>query len=135
MGQTYGWIDQLGARYVFIVTRDGVEHLIPNEELITQPVENWSHSNTLVRLRIPVGISCDNDPRQAMELCVGAAGMVPRVLPEPEPRCLLKSFGASSLELELRVWIGDPENGRASVISDVMPGIRDRFREQGIEIP
>lgn len=135
VGQTYGWIDHLGARYVAIVTRDGVEHLIPNEQLITQPVENWSHSNKLVRLRIPVGISYKADPRQAMDLCVEAAQMVPRVLLDPQPRCLLKAFGNSSVDLEVRAWIADPEQGRGSVISDVLLEIWDRFHEHGIEIP
>jgi len=135
VGQTYGWIDHLGARYVSIVTRDGVEHLIPNEELITQRVENWSHSNNLLRLRIPVSISYRGDPRRAMELCVEAAQMVPRVLLDPEPRCLLRAFGTSSVDLELRVWITDPENGRGAVVSDVLLGIWDRFEEHGIEIP
>ncbi len=135
LGQTYGWIDHLGARYVSIVTRDGVEHLIPNEELITQRVENWSHSNNLVRLRIAVRISYRADPRRAMELCVEAAQMVPRVLLDPEPRCQLRAFGVSSVDLELRVWINDPENGRGTVINDVLLGVWDRFQEHGIEIP
>ncbi len=135
VGQTYGWIDHLGARYVSIVTRDGVEHLIPNEELITRMVENWSHSSNLVRLRVPVGVSYNADPRLAMALCVDAAQMVPRVLLDPAPSCLMRGFGASSLDLELRVWISDPENGRGSVISGVLLGIWDRFQEHGIEIP
>lgn len=57
IGNTYGWINSLSGRYVSILTRDGTEHLIPNEELITQRVENWSYSNNLVRQRVPVGIS------------------------------------------------------------------------------
>ncbi len=133
--QTYGWIDHLGARYVSIVTRDGVEHLIPNEVLITQRVENWSHSDNLVRLRVPVGISYQSDPRRAMELCIEAAQMVPRVLLDPEVCCQLRAFGVNSMELELRVWIKDPENGRGTVISDILLGIWDQFQEHGIEIP
>jgi small-conductance mechanosensitive channel len=70
-----------------------------------------------------------------MALCIDAAQMVPRVLLNPEPRCLLKAFGTSSVDLELRVWISDPENGRGAVVSDVLLGIWDRFQEHGIEIP
>lgn len=135
VGMTYGWINHLGARYVSVVTRDGVEHLIPNEELIIQRVENWSHSDNLVRLKIPIGISYRSDPRLAMKLCIEAAQMVPRVLLDPEPKCQLRAFGESSVELELRIWISDPQNGRANVISDVLLGVWDAFQEQGIEIP
>lgn len=135
INNTYGWINHLGARYVSVITRDGSEHLIPNEELITQRVENWSYSDELIRLRIPIGISYDADPRKAIELCVEAAEMVPRVVLQPEPRCQVVRFGDSSVELELRVWINDPQNGRGSVISDVLLGVWDRFHENSISIP
>ncbi len=135
VGNSFGWINYLGARYASVITRDGIEHLIPNEELITQRVENWSYSDEMVRLRIPIGISYDADPRQAMALCVEAAEMVPRIQLKPEPRCQLMGFGDSSLNLELRVWINDPQNGRANIISEVLLGVWDRFREHGIGIP
>jgi small-conductance mechanosensitive channel len=135
INNTYGWINYLGARYVSVITRDGSEHLIPNEELITQRVENWSYSNDLVRLRIPIGISYDSDPRAAIALCVEAAEMVPRIILQPEPRCQLVRFGDSSVDLELRVWINDPQNGRGNVISEVLLGVWDRFHENGISIP
>lgn len=135
VGTSFGWINHLGARYASVITRDGIEHLIPNEELITQRVENWSYSNDLVRLRIPIGIAYHSDPRKAIKLCVEAAEMVPRVQLQPEPRCQLMGFGDSSLNLELRIWINDPQNGRANVISEVLLGVWDRFHENGIEIP
>jgi small-conductance mechanosensitive channel len=135
VGQTFGWINHLSARYVSVITRDGIEHLIPNEVLITERVENWSYSNNLVRLKLPIGISYKSDLRLAMDLCVQAAQSVPRILQQPEPRCLLKGFGDSSVDLELRVWIDDPPNGRANVLSDVLLGVWDRFREHHIEIP
>jgi small-conductance mechanosensitive channel len=135
VGTSFGWINHLGARYASVITRDGIEHLIPNEELITQRVENWSYSNDLVRLRIPIGIAYHADPRKAIQLCVEAAEMVPRVQLQPEPRCQLLGFGDSSVDLELRIWINDPQNGRANVISEVMLEIWDRFHEHGIDIP
>lgn len=135
VGDSFGWINHLGARYASVITRNGIEHLIPNEELITQRVENWSYSNDLVRLNIPIGISYDSDVRKAMELCVDAAQVVPRVHKDPEPRCQLKGFGDSSVDLELRVWIDDPTNGRANVISEVLLGVWDRFHENDIQIP
>jgi small-conductance mechanosensitive channel len=135
LGDTYGWIQSLGARYVSVVTRDAIEHLIPNEELITQRVENWSHSSDLVRLKLPIGIAYSADVREAIALVVEAARNVGRVLATPEPTCLLRNFGASSIELELRFWINDPYNGIGNVRSEILLGVWDRFRERGIEIP
>ena len=135
VGGTYGWVASLGARYAAIRTRDGVEYLIPNEELITQRVENWSHSDKAVRLNIPVGISYKSDVRLAIELCREAAAAVPRVLSNPAPRCLLMGFGDSSVDLQIRIWIDDPSEGRSNVISEVLLRVWDLFHERGIEIP
>jgi small-conductance mechanosensitive channel len=132
---TYGWIRSLGARYALVVTRDGIEHLIPNEELITTRVENWSHSDQKVRLKIPVGVSYDTDLHKAMALCIEAASAVDRVIDEPPPRCLLIGFGDSSVDLQIRLWIGDADKGIRNVSSDVLLNVWDRFRENGIEIP
>ena len=135
VGGTYGWVASLGARYTALRTRDGVEYLIPNEELITQPVENWSHSDKAVRVNIPVGISYKSDVRLAIDLCREAAAAVPRVLSSPPPRCLLVGFGDSSVNLEIRMWIDDPSEGRSNVISEVLLRVWDLFHERGIEIP
>jgi small-conductance mechanosensitive channel len=135
VGDSYGWIDSLGARYVSVVTRDGIEHLIPNEDLITNRVENWSYSNNLLRLRAPIGISYAADVRLAIRLCLDAARAVQRVLGQPEPVCLVSGFGESSVDLELRFWINDPQAGTANVRSAVLLGVWDRFHEHGIEIP
>ncbi|MCW9047829.1 MAG: mechanosensitive ion channel [Gammaproteobacteria bacterium] len=135
VGTTFGWINHLGARYVSVITRDGIEHLIPNEALITGSVENWSYSDSLVRLRLPIGISYKSDVRLAINLCVEAASAIPRIQQKPEPRCLFKGFGDSSVDLELRLWIDDPANGRSNVLSEVLLGVWDRFHEHGIEIP
>ena len=67
---TYGWINSLRARYASVITRDGKEHLIPNEDLITNRVINWSFSDRNVRVRIPIGIAYNADPRKAIELCL-----------------------------------------------------------------
>jgi len=135
VGQTFGWINHLSARYVSVITLDGIEHLIPNELLITERVENWSFSDNLVRLKIPVGIHYKADVRLAMKLCIEAAGATRRILSKPEPRCLMKNFGDNSVDLELGVWIDDPSNGRSNVISEILLGIWDRFHQHGIEIP
>jgi small-conductance mechanosensitive channel len=135
LGTTFGWINHLGLRYASVITRDGMEHLIPNEEFIVQRVENWSYSDRLVRLKAPVGISYDSDVRLAMKLCAEAASKVERVKSEPEPRVQLMSFGDNSVNLEIRLWVDDPEKGRANIISEVLLNVWDSFHEHGINIP
>lgn len=135
VGGTYGWVNSLGGRYASVVTRDGIEHLIPNEELITQRVSNWTHSSSQIRLKIPVGISYNSDVRKAIELCIEAANEVERILAEPNAACLVKGFGDSSVDLEIRIWINDPKNGVSNVKSAVLLIVWDKFHEHGIEIP
>jgi len=135
IGDYYGRVDSLGARYVSVLTRDGIEHLIPNEELITTRVENWSHSHNLVRVRKTIGIHYKSDVRKATLLCLEAAAQTPRVLKTPEPVCHLREFADSAVNLEMRFWIDDPMNGRANVVSALQLSIWDKFHEHGIEIP
>jgi small-conductance mechanosensitive channel len=135
IGSTYGRIQSLGARYVSVATRDKTEYLIPNEDLITTQVVNWSFSDKLVRLKVDVGVSYDSDIHVVMQLMVEAAATIPRVLAVPKPVCQLKNFGDSSIDMELRIWISDPENGVSNVSSAVRVVIWDVFKENGIEIP
>jgi len=135
IGDTYGWINALSARYVSVITRDGTEHLIPNEELISQRVENWSFSNRLVRLRMPIGVSYDCDVNKAIEVSIEAASEIDRVLPEPVPACHLIDFGDNAVNLELRVWINDPRNGLTNVKSAILLGVWGKFKEHGIAFP
>ena len=132
---TYGWVNTLGGRYVSVVTRDGIEHLIPNEEFITTRVENWTHSDSKIRLKIPIGVHYQSDVERALALCVECAAKVPRVLADPAPVCQLRAFGDSSVDLELRLWVGDPMNGVNNVRSDTLRLIWKAFHEEGIEIP
>jgi len=132
---TYGWINAIGARYVSVITRDGIEHLIPNEVLISTPVENWSHSDRLVRQRLPVGISYDSDVKLAIKLTEQAAGEFSRILKNPAPRCLLKGYGDNALNLELRVWIEDAEQGVSNIKSEIYLRIMELFAENKIAFP
>ncbi len=135
IGETYGWINALSARYVSVITRDGTEHLIPNEELISQRVENWSFSNRLVRLRLPIGVAYDCDVKKAIKVSIKAASDVDRVLSDPLPRCNVTDFGDNSINLELRVWINDPRNGLSNVKSEILLGVWEKFGEHGIAFP
>ncbi len=120
---------------IAITVGDGVDTLIPNENLITSEVINWSYSDRAVRLKLPVEISYQDDPRQAMALMIDAARRHPRIEKTPEPAGRVMGFGASGIDLELRVWIVDPEDGVNNVRSDLYLAIWDAFREAGITLP
>ena len=135
VGDTYGWINSLAARYTSVITRDGQEHLIPNEDMITRPVVNWTYTSSKVRQRLPVSISYKSDLRKAMTLMLDAARETKRVIEDPPLNCLVLGFGDNGVDLELRMWIQDPQNGVRNVKSDVYLKIWDKFHENGIEFP
>jgi small-conductance mechanosensitive channel len=132
---TYGWVTALGARYVSVVTRDGVEHLIPNETLITERVENWTHTQSRTRLKVEVGVHFGTDLHRAIALCLEAARETERVIGDPEPKCLLLEFGESAIKLQTRFWIADAQNGVQNVKSEVLLRIWEKFKREGIRIP
>ena len=132
---TYGWINNLRARYASVITRDGTEHLIPNEDLITQKVINWSFTDDLIRVRVPIGVSYKADPHHCIQLILAAAASTNRVLDSPAPNCLILGFGDSSIDLELRIWIADPSNGVGAVRSELLLKVWDTFKDNNIEIP
>lgn len=134
-GPTFGEVRTLGARYVSVKTRAGTETLIPNEILISNPVTNWSFSDRFVRRDLMIGVAYSTDVEVAQALCIAAARKAPRVLQEPAPACLIKGFGDSSVDFQLRFWITDPEAGVANVESDVYLEVWKAFREHNIEIP
>ena len=135
VGGTYGWVSALGARYVAVETRDGTEFLIPNEDIVTQQVINWSHNDERVRLKIPVRVPHDSDLDQVMALMLEAAAVPPRVLASPSPTVLIITFGESAIELEVRFWIADAQNGVHNVKSQVLYEIWRLFQQEGIRIP
>lgn len=135
VGGTFGWVASLGARYVEVETRDGTQFLIPNEDIITHQVFNWTHQNDNVRLKIRVRVAYDTDTRKALALMREAAGRPGRVLVTPAPNPLVVGFGENGLELELRFWIADVRNGVHNIASEVFLEILDLFHEHGIKIP
>jgi len=135
IGDRFGWVQELHARYIVVRDRDGVETLIPNENLITSEVTNWSYSDRNVRLRIPVQISYDSDPELAMQIMTEAGEAHPRVIKDPPPQARLLGFGDNGINLELRIWLTDPQEGVANLKSDVNIKIWKRFKEAGIVIP
>ncbi|MDP5143910.1 mechanosensitive ion channel [Rheinheimera baltica] len=135
VGENFGWVHELKARYVVVRNREGVDTLIPNENLITSEVINWSYEDRNVRVKILVQVSYEDDPEQAMALMLQCANKSSRVLTTPEPTVMLKNFADSGIELELRVWIADPEYGADTVKSDINVAIWRAFKQANITIP
>jgi small-conductance mechanosensitive channel len=136
LGDTFGWIRELRARFVSVVTRDGREYLIPNEDLITHQVINWSFSDDYVRLDVPFGVAYSSDPHEVTRLAIEAAGKVRRVdSSRNAPVCWLTGFGESSLNFLLRFWIRDPQNGLTNIRGQVLLALWDTFKQHGINIP
>jgi len=131
----FGWVQELRGRYVVVRDRDGVETLVPNQNLITNSVINWSYSDQRVRLRLPVMISYEDDPEEALEALLEAVADHPRILREPAPVSRLMAFEDYGMRMEVRFWIADPMNGVNNVRSDINRAIWRVFREHGIRIP
>ncbi|MEL7184987.1 MAG: mechanosensitive ion channel domain-containing protein [Pseudomonadota bacterium] len=136
LGETFGWIRELRARFVSVVTRDGREFLIPNEDFITHEVINWSFSDKHVRLDVDFGVSYDADPHEVMRIAPEAASSVDRVdTSRNAPVCWLTEFGDSSLNFKLRFWINDPQQGLTNIKGQVLLALWDTFKEHGVGIP
>ena len=137
LGDTFGWINALGARYVSVVTRNGREHLIPNEDFITSQVVNWSHSDRFVRLDLNFGTSYADDPHRVREVAVAAARSVARVLERGsmKPVCHITGFGDSSVDYVLRFWIDDPSGGLTNIRGNVYLALWDALKAEGFSIP
>ena len=136
LGNTFGWIRELRARFVSVVTRDGREYLIPNEDFITHDVINWSFTDKFVRLDVDFGVSYDSDPHEVTRVAIEAASSVDRVdSTRKKPVCWMTEFGDSSLNFKLRFWIDDPQRGLTNIRGTVLLALWDGLKEAGIAIP
>ena len=135
VGEDAGWVTTINARYTLVTLRDGREVLVPNEDLVTQRVVNWSHTNDQVRLEVQFGVSYASDPHAVQKIALAVLAGKPRILATPITNCVLTKFGDSSLDFKLRFWIGDPINGIGNIRSEVMFALWDAFKREGIEIP
>ncbi len=132
---TVGRVERIGMRAVSVITRDKIEFLIPNENLMVNQVENWSYSSKDVRVKVPVSVADNADLELAERLMLEAARACPRVLENPPPDVWLRTLGASAIEFELQLWIDDPENGTGNLRSDVLKRLHRLFQEQGVPLP
>ena len=133
--ENFGWVQELRGRYIVVRDRDGVETLVPNQNLITNSVINWSYSDQRVRIRLPVMISFHDDPEIALQVLIDAAANHPRILKDPAPVSRLMAFENYGMRVEVRFWIRDPMNGVNNVRSDVNREIWRLFKKHGITIP
>ena len=133
--ENFGWVQELRGRYVVVRDRDGVEMLVPNQQLISNAVINWSYTDPRIRLKLPIRVSYHDDPELALQVLVAACEGQSRVLREPEPVSRLMHFSDSGIELELRFWIADPQEGVNNVRSEVNRAIWRLFKQHGLTMP
>ncbi|MEK6593363.1 MAG: mechanosensitive ion channel domain-containing protein [Pseudomonadota bacterium] len=130
-----GQLIKMTARYVVVRSLGGLEAIIPNETIITSTVLNHSYTDRRVRVAVPLQVSYRSDLDVAMRIMVNAAKNQKRVLQDPAPGALILQFADSGIDLELGVWIDDPQEGTAGLRSDLYIEIWREFRKNGIEIP
>jgi small-conductance mechanosensitive channel len=133
--ENFGWVQELRGRYVVVRDRDGVEMLVPNQQLISNAVINWSYTDPRIRLKLPIRVSYRDDPELALGILLTACEGQTRVLRDPPPVSRLMHFSESGIELELRFWISDPQEGVNNVRSEVNRAIWRLFKEHKITIP
>lgn len=135
VNDTYGWVREMSARYVGVVTRDNKEILVPNDTFVLNQVVNWSHSDRNLRLEVKFGTSYDADPHLVRRCAVAAAKGPARISKQPDPVCHIVEFGDSSVNFVLRFWINDPENGVTNIKGEVLLALWDAFKAENIGIP
>lgn len=131
----HGTVSQINTRYTVVRGLDGVEALVPNEQLVTNVVQNHSFTETRGRAKVNVQVAYSADVELAMSLMLKAAQDIPRVLADPPPSALLLNFGADGMDLEMGFWVQDPAQGSGAIRSEINLRIWRTFREHGIEIP
>jgi small-conductance mechanosensitive channel len=135
VGDHFGWVANMGARYTSLDMKDGRELLVPNEDLVTQRVINWTYSSDLMRLDVKFTTTYDSDLHKARAAALQAALSVEKVLKTPPPVCHLTGYGASAIEYVLWFWIKDAATGPTGVRSEVMIALWDTFKREGIKLP
>ena len=132
VGGQAGWVRQLNIRYALLETSDGREVIIPNEELISTRVVNWTLTTTMAQIEIKATVTFESDAEKAKELMLAAALEHARCLKDPKPSCSLKEFAGNGLSFVLTFWIPDVKEGRSGPQSDVMFAILKKINQNGI---
>lgn len=130
----YGTVSRIGLRSTVVESLDQAEHIVPNSQMISQKVTNWTLSTRRIRIVVPVGVAYGSDLEKVLGILKQAGEVHTEVLKNPIPTPYFIQFGNSSLDFELRVWIADIDN-RPRIKNEILLYIDQRFREEGIEIP
>ncbi len=134
IGDSSGRISAMKTRYISVAAGDGREFLIPNENLVTQKVTNWTYTDKNTLVKVNFGTNYDADPRLVCKLAIEIAAVAPRALKLKPPNCLLTEFAEAGMKFSLTFWIADPD-GMDNVKSDVMLALWDAFKREGIKVP
>jgi small-conductance mechanosensitive channel len=134
IGDSTGRISAMKTRYISVAAGDGREFLIPNEDLVTQKVVNWTYTDNNTLVKVNFGTNYDADPRLVCKLAVEVAVAAPRAIKSKAPNCVLVEFAEAGMKFSLTFWISDPD-GMDNVKSDAMLSLWDAFKRAGIQVP
>ncbi|GIQ77627.1 mechanosensitive ion channel family protein [Bradyrhizobium sp. RD5-C2] len=134
IGDSQGRISAMKTRYISVAAGDGREFLIPNEDLVTQKVTNWTYTDKNTLVKIAFAANYDADPRLVCKLAINTATAHARALKGKPPNCILTEFAELGMKFSLTFWIADPD-GMDGVKSDVMLSLWDAFKQDGIKVP
>jgi small-conductance mechanosensitive channel len=134
IGDNSGRISAMKTRYISVAAGDGREFLIPNEDLVTQRVTNWTYTDKNTLVKIAFATSYEADPRLVCKLAIETAALAPRALKAKPPNCILTEFAEAGMRFSLTFWIAEPD-GMDNVRSDVMLCLWDAFKREGIHVP
>jgi small-conductance mechanosensitive channel len=134
IGDNTGRISTMNTRYISVAAGDGREFLIPNEDLVTQKVINWTYTDKNTLVKVNFGTNYDADPRLACKLAMDVAAKAPRAIKGKPPNCILTEFTETGMKFSLTFWIADPD-GMDNIKSDVMLALWEVFKHEGIRMP
>ncbi len=134
IGDSSGRISAMNTRYISVAAGDGREYLIPNEDLITQKVVNWTYTDKNTLVKVNFSTNYDADPRLVCQLAIEAATASPRATKPKPPNCILTEFADAGMKFTLTFWIADPD-GMDKIKSDVMLSLWDAFKHEDIRVP
>src|ERR1700678_2289558 len=134
IGDSSGRISAMKTRYISVAAGDGREFVIPNEDLVTQKVTNWTYTDKNTLVQVNFGTNYESDPRQVCRLAAEIATAAPRTIKSRTPNCILTEFAETGMKFSLTFWIADPD-GMDNVKSDVMLSLWDAFKREGIRVP
>jgi small-conductance mechanosensitive channel len=134
IGDSSGRISAMKTRYISVAAGDGREFLIPNEDLVTQKVTNWTYTDKNTLVKVNFATDYDADPKQVCKLAIDVAAAAPRAIKSKAPNCILTEFAEAGMKFSLTFWIADPD-GMDNVKSEVMVSLWETFKREGIRVP